>query len=97
MCCEKQAFDGRIYLATFECSILAADYGFTYFDVETWNCLYTTYVPGRVLYPVEQFPRCDLLILSPRLGDSSCRFDETPLLNAYTFSLNILCFRHCKV
>jgi len=31
-----------------------------------------------VLYSVEQLPRCDLLRLSPRLGDSSCRLDETP-------------------
>jgi len=30
------------------------------------------------LYSVEQLPRCDLLRLSPRLGDSSCRLDETP-------------------
>jgi len=30
------------------------------------------------LYSVEQLPRCDLLRLSPRLGDSSCRIDETP-------------------
>src|SRR5436190_29616 len=31
-----------------------------------------------MLYSVEQLPRCDLLRLSPRLGDSSCRLDETP-------------------
>ena len=30
------------------------------------------------MYSVEQLPRCDLLRLSPRLGDSSCRLDETP-------------------
>lgn len=41
------------------------------FDVGTRNCLQTTYVPGGVLYPVEQFPRCDLLRLDPQLGDSS--------------------------
>lgn len=41
------------------------------FDVGTRNCLQTTYVPGRVLCSVEQFPRCDLLRLSPSLGDSS--------------------------
>lgn len=35
------------------------------FDVRTLNCLQTTYVPGRVLYSVEQFPRCDLLRLRP--------------------------------
>ncbi|KAK9701455.1 hypothetical protein QE152_g30540 [Popillia japonica] len=39
---------------------------------------WTTYVPGGVLYSVEQFPRCDLLRLSPLLGDSSCRLGETP-------------------
>lgn len=31
-----------------------------------------------MLYSVEQLPRCDLLRLSPWLGDSSCRLDETP-------------------
>lgn len=30
------------------------------------------------MYSVEQLPRCDLLRLSPWLGDSSCRLDETP-------------------
>ena len=40
------------------------------FDVEARNSLYTTYVPGGVLYSVEQFPRCDLLRLSPLLGNS---------------------------
>ena len=33
-----------------------------------------------MLYSVEQFPRCDLLRLSPKLGDSSCRLDEAPLI-----------------
>jgi hypothetical protein len=36
-----------------------------------------------VLYSVEQLPRCDLLRLSPTLGDSSCRLDETP--HSYVF------------
>ena len=40
------------------------------FDVEARNCLYTTFVPGGVLYSVEQFPRCDLLRLSLLLGNS---------------------------
>src|SRR5436190_22830459 len=31
-----------------------------------------------MMYSVEQLPRCDLCRLSPRLGDSSCRLDETP-------------------
>jgi hypothetical protein len=31
-----------------------------------------------VLYSVEQLPRCDLLRLSPRSEDSSCRLDEPP-------------------
>ncbi|KAG7196363.1 hypothetical protein KM043_000089 [Ampulex compressa] len=29
---------------------------------------------------LEQLPRCDLLRLSPWLGDSSCRLDETPAI-----------------
>ena len=33
-----------------------------------------------MLYSVEQLPRCDLLRLSPRLGDSSCLCDEIPAL-----------------
>ena len=31
------------------------------------------------MYSVEELTRCDLLRLSPMLGDSSCRLDETPL------------------
>lgn len=31
------------------------------------------------MYSVEQLPRCDLLRLSPWLGDSSCQIDETPV------------------
>ena len=49
------------------------------FDVEARNSLYTTFVPGGVLYSVEQFPRCDLLRLSLLLGDSfRPNADETP-------------------
>lgn len=48
-------------------------------DVEARNSLYTTFVPGGVLYSVEQFPRCDLLRLSLLLGDSfRPKADETP-------------------
>ena len=48
-------------------------------DVEARNSLYTTFVPGGVLYSVEQFPRCDLLRLSLLLGDSFCpKMDKAP-------------------
>lgn len=52
------------------------------FDVETLNILQTTLLPGGVLYSGEQLPRCDLLRLSPRLGDSFSDengFENTPI------------------
>jgi len=55
----------------------AFDHGYRNFDVKTRNSLHTTYVSGGVFNSVEQLIRCDLLRLSPRLGDSSRRLHET--------------------